>query len=621
MKRKQRNVLLAVALVLCLAGAWGASLIQSNFGKVEVTEISFRTDAGVYTGYLFKPENATKETPAPAIVTSHGYLNNREMQDINYVELARRGYVVFAQNAYSHGDSSVPLADEGTEIEKKTGGMVDAVEYLAGLDFVDTSRIGVTGHSMGGGFTDATAAYYSNLEREALASGATAAEAKAQNKVAAALIIGNYPLTLAGNEDTSGASGYLCNLGIVAGKYDEFYNGMSGSFGYELLTSDNTKNLVAVQTGTALQGPAEEGYLYRNEQNGYVLALYNPGEFHAMNHFSPKTASYAVDFFQETLGAPNPIASSSQLWWLKELFNLIGLIGFFAFIVPFAALLLEQPFFAELKSSTSISVAPLSSGKEKRKYWITNILSGVLCAVFLLPLLLIGYVTMINSFWPQDTTGGIALWSFGSGLIALLMLRIGSGKLKGRSQELGTALPKGKRFKTVLLALSVTAGTFMLVFLADYLFQTDFRIWSFDIRVFSASKIWVAVKYLPFFLVFYVINSICANRNCFAGWSERRQALTAAAFNIIAPMLFLLVTYVPVIFTKATIFGNLGGLMAAAGALIPILVIPFVPILGLAGWFSVKLQKLTGNVWLGGLVNAMMITMITVANTSFSFPY
>lgn len=97
--------------------------------------------------------------------------------------------------------------------------------------------------------------------------------------------------------------------------------------------------------------------------------------------------------------------------------------------------------------------------------------------------------------------------------------------------------------------------------------------------------------------------------------------MTAAAFNIIAPVLFLLVTYVPVIFTQSTIFGGLTGILAAAGALFPILVIPFVPILALAGWFSVKLQKLTGNVWLGGLVNAMMVTMITVANTSFTYPY
>ena len=44
--------------------------------------------------------------------------------------------------------------------------------------------------------------------------------------------------------------------------------------------------------------------------------------------------------------------------------------------------------------------------------------------------------------------------------------------------------------------------------------------------------------------------------------------------------------------------------------LIPILVIPIVPILGIAGYLNVKLQKLTGNIWLGGLVNAMLIILI-----------
>ena len=77
--KKNWGKCLAVALILCLVGAFGASLIQSDFGRVEITDVVIRTSAGEYTGYLFVPDNATAETPAPAIVTSHGYLNNREM--------------------------------------------------------------------------------------------------------------------------------------------------------------------------------------------------------------------------------------------------------------------------------------------------------------------------------------------------------------------------------------------------------------------------------------------------------------------------------------------------------------------------------------------------------------
>ena len=619
--KKNWGKLLAIALVLCLVGAFGASLIQSNFGSVEITDVVIRTSAGEYTGYLFVPETATAENPAPAIVTSHGYLNNREMQDLNYVELARRGYVVFAQDAYNHGNSGVLQDGVGSDAQHNTAGMVDAVEYLYQLDFVDNTRIGVTGHSMGGGYSNATAAYYSGLEREALANGATAEEAKALNKVAACLIVGNYPLALSQNEDKTGASGYLCDLGVVAGQFDEFYPSMSAYYGFELLTCDNTKNLVAVQTGVQLSGAAEEGKFYTNETNGYVLALYNPTEFHAQNHFSMATVGHVVDFFEETLGAPNPMPGSNQTWWIKEAFNFIGLIGFFGAIVPFAALMLELPYFAGLKAEKAIVVPAFADKKAKGKYIRINILNAFWCAILILPLLLIGYVGLLNPILPQDTTGGIAFWTLGCALIARWMLRIGNGKLKGRGEEFGIVVPKGTRRRTLVLALAIVAATFMLVFIADYVFMTDFRIWTLDIRVFDFSKIIVAIKYLPFFLVFYLLNSLSCSRNCFENWSEKKQILVSVLFNILAPAAFLLLTYVPVIFTKMTIFGGLPGALVAVGALIPILIIPIVPILGIAAYLNIKLQKLTGNIWLAGFVNALLITMITVANTSFSFPY
>lgn len=619
--KKNWGRLLAIALILCLIGAFGASVIQSDFGRVEITDVVFRTSAGEYTGYLLVPENATPENPAPAIVTSHGYLNNREMQDLNYVELARRGYVVFAQDAYNHGNSGVLADGWGSEAEHSTAGMVDAVEYLYTLDFVDHNRIGVTGHSMGGGYSNATAAYYSGLEREALANGVAPEEAKALNKVAACLIVGNYPLSLSQSEDTSGNSGYLCNLGIVAGQFDEFYPGMSDYYGYELLTNPNTQNLVAVQTGIQLNGAAEEGKFYQNAENGYVMAFYNPAEFHALNHFSPATVGHVVDFFEETLGAPNPLPASNQTWWIKEAFNFVGLIGFFSAIVPFAALMLELPYFASLKAEKTLVVPALADKREKRKYIRTNIIAGLIYMILIIPLLLIGYVGLLNPILPQDTTGGIAFWSLGCGLIGWWMLRIGNGKLKGRGEEFGIKVQKGNRRKTLVLALAVVAATYMLVFIADYVFMTDFRIWTLDIRVFDFAKIIVALKYLPFFLVFYIVNSVSCNRNCFEDWSERKQIWVSIGFNIFAPALFLLITYVPVLFTKMTIFGGLPGMLVAIGALLPILLIPIVPILAIAGYLNIKLQKLTGNIWLGGLVNAMLITMITVANTSFTFPY
>jgi hypothetical protein len=622
MSKKNRK-LIVIALLLCLVSMIVSSTVQSNFGRVAVVEISLVTEVGTLTGYLLVPDTASAANPAPAVVTSHGYLNNREMQDINYVELARRGYVVFAMNAYAHGDSTVPAEEFSETIYVQAGGMVDAVEYLYALPFVDPQRIGVTGHSMGGGYADITMAYYTGLERDALVNGASPEQAHALNKVAAGLIVGNYPLELAELEDHSGASGYLCDLGVMAGKYDEFFAAM-GSSGDLLLTSEYTTALIAVQTGVSLSGDAVESKFYENPVNGYKIALYNPVEFHAQNHFSTTAVKNLINFFEGTLGAPRPISAGNQTWWIKEAFNLVGLVGFFMFVVPFADLLLTLPFFASLRAMAFEPLPALEPGKAKRKFISTNIWSGVLDAVLILPLFLAGYLLLINRFWPQDTTGAIGLWALGCGLIALWMLRISFGKLKGRGQELGVRVQWNTFFKTLLLALMVVSGAYLLVFMADYLFQVDYRIWSFDLRIFSADKVWVALKYLPFFLVYYLVNSIAVNRSAFKNWSERKQVLVAVMFNILAPALFLTVTYAPVLFAGKTLWAMLfPGIPALVGlgALVPIIMIPFLPILGIAAYTGVKMHRLTGNAWLAALVNTILIVMLTVANTSFSFAY
>ena len=107
-KTKRAQIFVCIAIVLMLISMIGASLIQTSGGRVKVDEVNWVDTDGIRkTALLLVPENATLETPAPAIVTSHGFLNNKEMQDLNYVELARRGYVVLAIDMASHGDSQI----------------------------------------------------------------------------------------------------------------------------------------------------------------------------------------------------------------------------------------------------------------------------------------------------------------------------------------------------------------------------------------------------------------------------------------------------------------------------------------------------------------------------------
>ena len=108
--KKRVVVFLFVAIGLVLLGSLGAYLVHTSAGKVKIIDMTYVTEDGArMCALLYVPESATVENPAPAIVSMHGYNNTREVQDINAVELSRRGYVVIAIDAYDHGGSSFAL--------------------------------------------------------------------------------------------------------------------------------------------------------------------------------------------------------------------------------------------------------------------------------------------------------------------------------------------------------------------------------------------------------------------------------------------------------------------------------------------------------------------------------
>ena len=119
MKLKAKHLLI-ISVLVCLLSSIGASLFQTNFGQVEYHDMTFVTESGhELDALLLVPETATVDNPAPAIVVSHGWYNNREMQDLNYVEYARRGYVVLAISMYGHGDSEALPSNTWWDDENK----------------------------------------------------------------------------------------------------------------------------------------------------------------------------------------------------------------------------------------------------------------------------------------------------------------------------------------------------------------------------------------------------------------------------------------------------------------------------------------------------------------------
>ena len=97
--------MLVSALLLILASSFLAGLLHTSSYSVKIERIEFATERGTLSALLYIPKGAGANDPRPVIITTHGYLNTKEMQDAPAIEMSRRGYIVLALDMYDHGDS------------------------------------------------------------------------------------------------------------------------------------------------------------------------------------------------------------------------------------------------------------------------------------------------------------------------------------------------------------------------------------------------------------------------------------------------------------------------------------------------------------------------------------
>lgn len=621
--------MLCAAVILMVFGGIGALVLQTSFGKTEVIEFKIPTGNGRYiSGSIFKPEKATDKNQVPAVITEHGYLNNSKMQDINAIELSRRGIVVVAFDAYYHGKSSsteLPVLEstgaEGT-------GMIDMVEYVYGnLDYVDNTKIGVMGHSMGGVATFGTLMYYGAQYQAAIEAAMSPdseggeritseeqEEADRVNKVKAGF--SSAIISMATEETMSAVH---ASLGISYGKYDEGNYDLARGNGD--VTGDCREALAAVNS---VMGENEKidsvtaGEYYGSAGNDTLRVIYNPSHIHPWEHFSAKTSGYVTTFFQKAFQMDSGMDAGNQVWFLKELFNCAAMIGLFLSVVPAAVLLLQMPVFQSLKGAVPKTVLVLDTRRQKSLFWMRWILCGLISAISFMPLSRLDRfifpktTAFQNAKWfTQPSTNFILLWAVFNGLAGLLIFWITykSGKEKFSLKEAGITIGIKAFFQTLLLALCIVGVFYGFVFISEYLFQTDFRFWVLGICTFTPDKLILALLYVPLYFVFYFAMSVSNNVMGRTGnGREWVNVFFCGLGNAFGVIVVNAVQYIK-LFATGTAFWQ-------EDRLYPMVVLPLIVLLFIAAWIGRSLYKATGKVWLGAMVNCMLVVMIGIANTA-----
>ena len=618
MKSKAKLVVV-IALILCIISSVGAHVFQTNFGTVEYYDLKIEAASGhTLDALLLVPETASKSNKAPAIVVSHGWYNNREMQDLNYVEYARRGYVVLAISMYGHGDSEVIASDTWWNDENNANGLYDGVKFVAELPYVDATRIGVTGHSNG-----ALAC------REAVLQ-------DSEGLIAAALLVSNDAVYTEGE----GEEEHFYNMfgsrdaAIVACQYDEFFHRFGGNPPREFINSEEAQSfLYHGEDPTGLEERVADTFYAKVIDHEQALrAIYNPAITHPWAHFSMDVVDFSVDFFDRALGAPIDLDGRDQIWPIKAAFNALGVIGFFMFAVSLTLVLLDTKLFRSLKAEEPVEAWPALEGKAKKRYWRTNFWSAIWSIPFYFIAFVAGYIGAmilgpILGIQLQGASCVIGLWSLLCGLRTIAVMRKSNkvvNSQKGEKstshkvntidkEERGIKIGFGKLIKSIILALVVVAASFALVYISDAVLLTDYRLWCFaTIRAFDISMhLPNILLYLPLWLMYYIPLSV--STNCYGYTKRGRKGKRggigwAMFFAFLGPEIMVIAQYAKFFKTGTMFLDPLTGIMG-------IWLFPILVILPLAAYLSHLIYKKTKNPYIGGIIMALIACILTVTNT------
>ncbi len=367
-----------------------------------------------------------------------------------------------------------------------------------------------------------------------------------------------------------------------------------------------------------------------------IRVIYEARETHPMNHFSVQSAAHVIDFFYNAFGVSpvgKYIAPSNQTWWIKEAVSIIGFIGIFGLLFPVLDLLLETRLFASLKGEPAEAPILLTRPRKHVAYWLSGILTAVFGAFSLKNMygddkwriyddLL--RVFEDSQFVYNDTVARFAAWGILCGLFGLLVTAV----IWFINRCINTCVFKddylahdehpfeGFRirswqniWKTPFLAAVLLAVFYGVINLMWSLFLVDLRFWTFDLRVFDLIRIPAMLKYVPYFFVFYMIISALSQNFRVKDLPEWATIAINVVFNVIGIVILL---------WSSNSYFIRTGTQISTSSLFYIAAIPIIPCVGFATVIARRMYVRTGNAWLAGIVNAVIMTFFACANTSLA---
>lgn len=666
MKTKQSKALVLLVCLLAMIFLFMgiANEIQTAGGTITVSRGTLETDAGNLTYKLYVPDSATAQNPAPGVLLLHGYQNDHETCAAYAIELAKRGTVVMSLDEYGHGGSDAGLMnrgyvnhrvkvtfgedsvedgtfvsvggakrfrlmmnfsnlsffheryttdDDGNTITDSSCGGIAAYAALADMDYVDPSRLGLSGHSMGTWSSWSVAAAYA---------GAVNADGVDISPKATVLQCGELFRKSAYDSDNI----YFNNVLLLQAKYDEFsyFRDYKNFVNDEVLHSDLRAEFLGCT-------PAEAAWdtTFGNFTDGTARRMELLETNHRLATHDKNGMTISLIWFDNALDFDTELAPTEHTYMIKELLVFASMLLAIAAMLPFMELLLMLPLFR--KAAVTL---PRKKGILPKKSWKKNAAITLLLAGGTYPFMTQlghGLLPLPEEIFRMTIGNGFVSWYL---LLMIIMLfttgmSLKKAKKEGRSvwSDLGFAAPGGKRIDWALcgagaaLAACMVGLMYVLVSICTKLFLLDFRfIWPF-FKPFTLTRLGQFFVYFPIFALFFLLNNskIFANMRTVAtyqpGWKGFFGCWWRSALLMIGGVLVIvLIEYIP-FFMGIGPGADLLFSSTFGGPFMSILIV-FVPQVLVFSLLCTYCYRRTGNVYTGAFTVAAMAAWIISGGSS-----
>ena len=657
---KRSFLILGILLLVIFSSMIAADKIQTGNGRVSVTEGWIETDVGNLMYKLYTPVTASADSKAPGVLLLHGYQNDHETCAAYAIELARRGCVVLCLDEYGHGSSTAGLVNRGYVNHKVTvnygedsvedgtfktiGGQTRyrvmmnfsnlsffdshyttdsdgntlrdsssggnyAYALLAAMDNVDSSRLVVSGHSMGTWSSWSVAAEFSGTEIAPKAVVLQCGELFRKRAYDAENIRFN-------------------NVLLLQAKWDEFsyFRDYRRVVDDSLLRSDLRTEFLGTSADNAAWNTT-----YGSFSDGTARRIELLYTNHRLTTHNSHGLAAAIDWIDSAVGLDTTLPPSNQIAMYKEVLVLVAMLSAVFSTLPLMNILLETPFFRNVRQTLPSKEGMKSNGK-----WWRGAVITMLIAASTYPFMTQlghGLLPLPENIFRMTVGNGFLSWYLLMILIMVVLTAVSlrKNRKKGITDRwLGMGLATSDEpdrmswrlmGKCALLVFCLLLYMYIVLLICEKAFLLDFRfIWPF-FRTFDITRLGQFCVYLPVFALFFILNNskIMASSRCPATYTDGAKGFWLswwrnALMMVGGILIIVLLEYIPFFLNIGpgadVLFGSTFG-----GPFMSLLILfaPQVIVFSLIGTYA---YRRTGSVYTGALLIASMACWIVTGGSS-----